>query len=170
MNTPGLTITENFNHKSQEIRNYLTNAKPSIVVAHLKASHWRYEYELIPRIEQNFVGLIKLFPQLPSLPVIFNLFIKFQLAMKIHITIEEKKIYKAYLANSRRANENNVSHEDEEPFLNEIIALLKKERCLSNPFCRTLIVQLERFEAELIEHAWIEENIVNKKIQKKDSL
>lgn len=170
MHTPGLTITENFNHKSLETRSFLTDAKPSIVVAHLKASHWRYEYELIPRIEQNFVGLIKLFPQFPSLPVIFNLFIKFQLAMKIHITIEERKIYKAYLTNSRSSNKDTVSHEDEEPFLNEIIALLKKERCLSNPFCRTLILQLERFEAELIEHTWIEENIVNKKIQKKNTL
>ena len=82
------------------------------------------------------------------------------------MSIEEKKFYKDYLSHSTSNKEqDHMSHEDEEPFLNEIMLLLQKEQCSENPFCRILIQQLETFEEELIEHAWIEEHIVNKKLQ-----
>ena len=166
MYIPVINKKTHINHSPIATRSFLSYAKPSVVIDYLKASHWRYENEIIPRIEQSFVGLIKLFPQIPSLPVIFNLFIKFELAMKIHMSIEEKKFYKDYLSHSTSNKEqDHMSHEDEEPFLNEIMLLLQKEQCSENPFCRILIQQLETFEEELIEHAWIEEHIVNKKLQ-----
>ena len=147
-------------------RNKLVNTSPAIVVDRLKASHWRFENVVIPKIEQSFLGLMKIFPENPSLAVLFKVFIKFELAMKFHISIEEDIIFKEYLSQHSKDNaSNSISHEDEEPFLCEIIYLLKKEQCAKNPFCRILIQQLEKFELELEEHAWIEENIVYKKIR-----
>jgi iron-sulfur cluster repair protein YtfE (RIC family) len=147
-------------------RNKLLNASPAIVVDRLKASHWRFENVIIPKIEQSFVGLMKIFPENPSLAVLFKVFIKFELAMKFHISIEEDIIFTEYLSqHSKETDSDAISHEDEEPFLGEIINLLKKEKCSVNPFCRILIQQLEKFELELEEHAWIEENIIYKKIR-----
>lgn len=147
-------------------RNKLLHANPAVVVDRLKASHWRFQNVIIPKIEQSFLGLIKIFPENPSLAVLFKVFIKFELAMKFHISIEEDIIFKEYLSQQSRANDSDsISHEDEEPFLCEIIYLLKKEQCATNPFCRILIQQLEKFELELEEHAWIEENIIYKKIR-----
>ena len=147
-------------------RNKLLHANPAIVVDRLKASHWRFENVIIPKIEQSFVGLMKIFPENPSLAVLFKVFIKFELAMKFHISIAEDIIFKEYLSQQSRANDSDsISHEDEEPFFCEIIYLLKKEQCADNPFCRILIQQLEKFELELEEHAWIEENIIYKKIR-----
>tara|TARA_B100000767_G_C19733003_1_gene522644 strand:+ start:895 stop:1407 length:513 start_codon:yes stop_codon:yes gene_type:complete len=147
-------------------RNKLLNANPAIVVDRLKASHWRFENVIIPKIEQSFVGLMKIFPENPSLAVLFKVFIKFELAMKFHISIEEDIIFTEYLSqHSKHTATDAISHEDEEPFLGEIINLLRKEKCSVNPFCRILIQQLEKFELELEEHAWIEENIIYKKIR-----
>ena len=147
-------------------RNKLLHANPAIVVDRLKASHWRFENVIIPKIEQSFLGLIKIFPDNPSIAVLFKVFIKFELAMKFHISIEEDIIFKEYLSQrSKETASDTISHEDEEPFLCEIIYLLKKEQCAKNPFCRILIQQLEKFELELEEHAWIEENIVYKRIR-----
>lgn len=147
-------------------RNKLLHASPAIVVDRLKASHWRFENVIIPKIEQSFLGLIKIFPDNPSIAVLFKVFIKFELAMKFHISIEEDIIFKEYLSQRSKENDSDtISHEDEEPFLCEIIYLLKKEQCAKNPFCRILIQQLEKFELELEEHAWIEENIIYKKIR-----
>tara|TARA_B100001059_G_C17803121_1_gene567457 strand:- start:801 stop:1313 length:513 start_codon:yes stop_codon:yes gene_type:complete len=149
-------------------RNKLLNTSPAIVVDRLKASHWRFENVVIPKIEQSFVGLMKIFPENPSLAVLFKVFIKFELAIKFHISIEEDIIFKEYLSQNSKDNISDpISHEDEEPFLCEIIYLLKKEQCAKNPFCRILIQQLEKFELELEEHAWIEENIVYKGIRKR---
>ena len=148
-------------------RYFLVDAKPSVVIDYLKASHWRYEHELIPRIEQNFTSLIRHFPQLPTLPVIFNLFIKFEVSLKIHMAIEEEGVYEEFLKqkNCDHAPEHVHSEEHEEPFLAEIISLIEKEPCAKNTFCRVLLTQLKRFEEELHEHAWIEENIINKRIK-----
>ncbi len=144
----------------------LLNASPAIVVDRLKASHWRFENVVIPKIEQSFVGLMKIFPDNPSLAVLFKVFIKFELAMRFHISIEEDIIFKEYLSQNSKENvADSISHEDEEPFLSEIIYLLKKEKCSVNPFGRILIQQLEKFELELEEHAWIEENIIYKKLR-----
>ena len=147
-------------------RNKLLHANPAVVVDRLKASHWRFQNVIIPKIEQSFLGLIKIFPDNPSIAVLFKVFIKFELALKFHISIEEDIIFKEYLSQrSKETASDTISHEDEEPFLCEIIYLLKKEQCAKNPFCRILIQQLEKFELELEEHAWIEENIIYKKIR-----
>ena len=76
-----------------------------------------------------------------------------------------EKIAEYLSQNSKENVADSISHEDEEPFLSEIIYLLKKEKCSVNPFGRILIQQLEKFELELEEHAWIEENIIYKKIR-----
>ena len=147
-------------------RNKLLHANPAVVVDRLKASHWRFQNVIIPKIEQSFLGLIKIFPDNPSIAVLFKVFIKFELALKFHISIEEDIIFKEYLSQrSKETASDTISHEDEEPFLCEIIYLLKKEQCAKNPFCRILIQQLEKFELELEDHAWIEENIIYKKIR-----
>ena len=150
-------------------RYFLVDAKPSVVIDYLKASHWRYEHELIPRIEQNFTSLIRHFPQLPTLPVIFNLFIKFEVSLKIHMSIEEEGVYKEFIEkkNCDHPFEHDQSEVHEEPFLTEIISLIKKEPCAKNTFCRVLLTQLERFEEELTEHAWIEEHIINQRIKQR---
>ena len=150
-------------------RYFLAEAKSSVVIEYLKASHWRYEYEIIPRIEQNFNSLIRHFPQLPTLPVIFNLFIKFQVSLKIHMSIEEDGMYKEFLErkNYDQHSEHHNSEEHEEPYLSEIIALIEKEPCAKNTFCRILLTQLRRFQEELREHAWIEEHIVNQRMKQK---
>jgi hypothetical protein len=99
-------------------RNKLVNTSPAVVVDRLKASHWRFENVVIPKIEQSFVGLMKIFPENPSLAVLFKVFIKFELAMKFHISIEEDIIFKEYLSqNSKDNTSDSISHEDEEPFL-----------------------------------------------------
>jgi iron-sulfur cluster repair protein YtfE (RIC family) len=147
-------------------RNQLTNACPSVVVESLIASHNRYRNITIPKIEQSFIGLIKIFPEIPSLAIIFKVFIKFEIAMKFHIALEEEIIFKEYLYQKNLEKPpNDIAHEEEEPFLSEIINLIKKEKCIHNPFCRILIKQLEKFDEELKHHAWIEENIIYKKIR-----
>ena len=163
-------LKEEFLFKSKlPTRYFLVDAKPSVVIDYLKASHWRYEHELIPRIEQNFTSLIKHFPQLPTLPVIFNLFIKFEVSLKIHMSIEEEGVYKDFLdqKNCDQTIDHHHSEEHEEPFLAEIISLIEKEPCAKNTFCRILLTQLKRFEEELLEHAWIEEHIVNQRIKQR---
>jgi hypothetical protein len=150
-------------------RYFLAEAKHSVVIDYLKATHWRYEHELIPRIEQNFTSLIRHFPQLPNLPVIFNLFIKFEVSLKIHMSIEEDGLYNVFLEQRPQdpTLEDHHSEEHEEPFLVEIISLIEKEPCSKNTFCRVLVSQLKRFEEELIEHAWIEEHIINQRIKQR---
>lgn len=147
--------------ENQATRTFLQNAKPEVVIDYLKASHWRFEHELIPRIEQNFLGLIKLVPESNSLPVILNLFIKFQLDMKLHMQLEEKTIFEDFLRGRKQlASVHPISHEDQEPFLKDIIRLLESSDYANNPFCQVLIRRLTEFNSELHEHAWIEENII----------
>lgn len=153
--------TQNLIQNNHPTRLFLLSAKPSVVIDFLTASHWRYEHELIPSIEQNFMGLIKLQPNKASLPVIFNLFLKFQLALKIHMKIEEKTLFPDFLRNKKECSTNSISHENQEPFLTEIIRLLERSDYSNNPFCQILIQRLSLFETELIEHAWIEENIIH---------
>lgn len=152
--------------ENQATRSFLQSAKPEVVIDYLKASHWRFEHELIPRIEQNFLGLIKLIPESNSLPVILNLFIKFQVDMKLHMQLEEKTIFEDFLHKRAGAKTNHViSHEDQEPFLNNIIRLLKSSEFVNNPFCQVLVRRIIEFNSELQEHAWIEENIIQKELR-----
>jgi hypothetical protein len=147
-------------------RQKIIKESPSVVVNSLKESHYRYQNIVLPQIEQSFIGLIKIFPEIPSLSVIFKVFIKFEIAMKFHIALEEEIIFNEYLFQTNLQKPiNETTHEDEEPFLSEIINLIKKENCIHNPFCRILVQQLKRFDEELKHHAWIEENIIYKKIR-----
>ena len=149
------------------VRSFLVQSKPKVVVDFLTASHWRYEHEIIPKIEQNFIRLIKTLPNEPTLPVIFNLFLKFQLSLKLHIRMEEEIVFPKYLCILKREGEISMtgSHEAQEPYVNEIIKLLNRTSYSKNPFCQLLIQRLDKFEIELNEHAWIEENIIRKNLQ-----
>lgn len=131
------------------------------VIDFLKSSHTRYEKVLIPEIEQNFMGLMKILPTEPSVAVIFNLFVKFQISLELHMKIEEQTVYPSALEGTGAAqDEHDQSHAHEEPFLTEIIACLRRQRYSTNPFCQTLIHRLTSFDEELKEHAWIEENLI----------
>jgi iron-sulfur cluster repair protein YtfE (RIC family) len=143
-----------------EIPAHLLSGTPKEIVDYLYDAHRRYENQTIPRIEQQFVGLMKLYPHAPELQAIFNLFQKFQLEMQWHMKHEEQVLYPEFLSGTIQENAHHISHEDQEPFLFEIIQLLKKARYAKNPFCRVLIGSLERFEEELRLHAWIEEHLL----------
>lgn len=139
---------------------YLLDSSPLEVVAYLKDAHQRYENEDIPKIEQQFVGLMKLFPHTPTLRVIFNLFQKFQMEMQYHMKLEEQVLYPQAISGELNLGEHAISHEDQEPFLVEIIHLLRKAKYAKNPFGSMLISSLENFERELRLHAWIEEHLL----------
>jgi len=131
------------------------------VVQFLKSSHARYEKVTIPQIEQNFLGLMKILPDEPSISVIFNLFVKFQISFELHMKIEEQTIYPAALAGEATIQtDSEETHSHEEPFLTEIIHCLKRQSYAFNPFCQTLINRLDRFNEELKNHAWIEEHLI----------
>jgi regulator of cell morphogenesis and NO signaling len=143
----------------------LLNASPQTVVDWLTDAHHTFEHETIPRIEQDFLNLIRLFPNTPSLPVIFNLFLKFQMEMKLHMEIEEQKIYPVFLQqvtleSNREFNELMHSHEGSEPFLEEIIALLERSSFSENPFFQILLSRLKQFENDLRDHAWVEDHVL----------
>jgi hemerythrin-like domain-containing protein len=63
------------------------------LVDFLKTSNQRFFNQSIPKIEQNFLLLIKLFPESNKLQIIFNLFFKFEIEFKQHIEIEEKTLF-----------------------------------------------------------------------------
>ena len=148
-----------------DVKDFLIlESKPEEVIEYLKTSHKRFEHDLIPRIEQNFLSLIRLIPNSKSLPIILNLFIKFQTSLKVHMEIEEKFTFPSFLNKSitvKSSYENSISHEEQEPFLTEIIKFLRNSKFGNNPFCQLLIQRLENFDAELKRHSWIEEKIIN---------
>ncbi|MFK7785320.1 MAG: hypothetical protein AB8B56_09395 [Crocinitomicaceae bacterium] len=131
------------------------------VIDFLKISHVNYEKVIIPQIEQSFLGLMKLLPNEPSLGVIFNLFIKFQISLELHMKIEEQTLYPLALEQDAAVQSkiaDGASHE--EPFLTEIIGCLNRQSYARNPFCQTLINRLVNFNEELKNHAWIEEHLI----------
>lgn len=130
------------------------------IIDFLKASHIHYEKSIIPQVEQNFLGLIKLLPNEPSLVVIFNLFIKFQISFELHMKIEEQTIYPLALEEDRMVHNQSTDVSHEEPFLTEIVECLNRQAYAGNPFCQTLISRLESFNEELKNHAWIEEHLI----------
>lgn len=143
---------------------HLLTGTPQEIVSHLRDSHRTYENQTIPRIEQQFLGLMKLYPNAPELQAIFNLFRKFQLEMQWHMKHEEQVLYPEFLSGKATENTHHISHEDQEPFLFEVIRLLKKAPYSDNAFCQMLISSLERFEEELRLHAWIEEHLLIREI------
>ena len=143
-----------------DIPPHLLSADIHEVVNFLLESHKRYEYSVIPRIEQQFVGLLKLYPEAPEMRALFNLFQKFQMEMQWHMSQEEESLYPKVLDGSIGSKKGLISHEDQEPFLFEVIQLLKKTRYADTPFCRMLIGNLELFEKDLRLHAWVEEHLL----------
>jgi len=129
------------------------------IILYLKYSHQNYQRTVIPQIEQSFLGLLKLFPNEPSLTVIFNLFLKFQLSFELHMKIEEATIY-LNETDKKTAQLDHKEHMHEEPFLTEIISSLKRQKYSNNPFCQILIFKLMNFNIELKQHSWIEENLI----------
>lgn len=129
------------------------------IISYLKNSHRYYEGTVIPQIEQSFLGVLKLFPNEPSLTVIFNLFVKFQISLELHMKLEEETIYKHEL-NQTISRRDVPEHLHEEPFLTEIISCLNRQYYANNPFCQILIHQLVNFDQELQEHSWIEDNLI----------
>ncbi len=134
---------------------------PTLEIVHyLQDAHARYRDVEIPKIEQQFLGLMKLYPDAITLKVIFNVFQKFQLEMQWHMKQEEQELYPMVLSGEYQKSREAISHEDQEPFLGEVIQLLRNARYSKNPFGRMLIRSLEQFEAELRIHAWVEEHLL----------
>lgn len=165
-----MRITRNLRFMSQlttrkevqfiDIPIHLLESSKEQVVAYLKGAHIRYTERDIPKIEQQFLGLMKLYPNAPALTAVFHLFQKFRLEMQWHMKHEEEVLYPEVLSGTSIENTDHISHEDQEPFLLEIIQLLKSGRYAKNPFGSMLIGSLERFEEELRLHAWIEEHLL----------
>ena len=63
------------------------------IIEFLEFSHQRFINESIPKIEQNFLLLIKYFEGNNELSTLFKLFLKFQVDFINHIEIEEKTIF-----------------------------------------------------------------------------
>ena len=152
------------------------------IVDFLEASHQRFFEKSIYEIEQNYLLLIKVFPNNDQLPIIFNLFLKFQVDLKQHIDLEEKTIfvyaktiYQAIQTNSLAAmllihfGEYSTetfanSHLHNEQYLTEIVFLLKQQDELQgHPLFHRLLNQLVKMDKELKNHAWIEDSLLVKK-------
>ena len=152
------------------------------IVDFLEASHERFFVKSIFEIEQNYLLLIKVFPRNSQLPIIFNLFLKFQVDLKQHICIEEKTIF-VYAKTIYQAIETNSlaamllihfgeystqsfanSHLHNEQYLTEIVFLLRQQEELhSHPLFHRLLKQLIKMDEELKNHAWIEDNLLVEK-------
>jgi iron-sulfur cluster repair protein YtfE (RIC family) len=139
---------------------HLLEGTPAEIISYLKDAHKRYRDVDIPHIEQQFIGLMKLYPNALTLGVIFNLFQKFQMEMQLHMKQEEKVLYPQILAGKIDENKHEVSHEDQEPLLTEIIHLLSGARYMKHSFGGILLRSLERFESELRLHGWVEEHLL----------
>lgn len=155
-----------------------------ILIDFLKSSHQRFLNQSIPKIEQNFLMLVKYFENNNKLKTIFKLFIKFQVDFKQHIKIEEKTIfpysevlYKASFSKSVEAvllihfskysiADFVISHENNECYLTEIIFLLsQQEELKGHPVYNVLLKQICQFDNELKTHGWIEDNVLVKKVE-----
>ena len=140
---------------------FLLEAPKPEIVAYLQDEHIRFDEQVIPRLEQQFVGLMKLYPNAPALAVVFNLFQKFQMEMRWHMKHEEQVLYPQVLSGKQEENSHVISHEDQEPFLTEVIQLLRSGQYGKNTFGRMLIQSLQRFDEDLRMHAWIEEHLLS---------
>lgn len=140
---------------------FLLEAPKLEIVTYLKDAHVRYDEQVIPRLEQQFIGLMKLYPNAPALTVVFHLFQKFQLELRWHMKHEEQVLYPQVLSGKQEENTHVISHEDQEPFLTEVIQLLQSGQYGQNTFGRMLIQSLERFDEDLRMHAWIEEHLLH---------
>lgn len=167
------TIQEN---PTNELIQRLRHAPAEEVVHQLIMNHKRYETILIPKIEQNFMGIMKYSPNNPALPVIFNLFQKFRISLSIHMRMEEERVFPLLLDSSKKPDQQLLAHlhdhdhKKEEPFLREIIGMISRCEEVENPFFQLLKARLENFQFELEEHARIEEEVLVRRILDKNSL
>jgi len=154
------------------------------LVNFLKKSHYRFLNQSIPKIEQSFLTLKKYYENNHNLTILFNLFFKFQIDFRQHITIEEKTFfpYIETLYNSTRSNVDLLpvliiyygkysvrdfagSHEGNECYLTEIIFLLEQQDELkSHPMYNLLLNQLCHFDNEIRTHSLIEDTILVEKV------
>ena len=154
------------------------------IIEFLKKSHQEFTGKAIPKVEQNFLMLLKNYPNNNQLQTLFNLFIKFEIDLKHHISIEEKTLfpytktlYRASIANSLQAlllihfGEYSVSdfansHENNECYLGEIIHLLEHQTGFENNITfNILLSQITQLNEEIKMHAWIEGNVLIKKVK-----
>lgn len=153
------------------------------IVDFLEKSHQQFFNQSIPKIEQSFSSLVKVFPEVKQLTALFNLFIKFQIDLKQHTQIEEKTffpyattLYKASISNSMpalllihfskySAQDFANSHKNTECFLTEIIHYLEQQEELKQHLgFNILLKQLHQLDSELKTHTWIEDNVLVKKV------
>ena len=154
-----------------------------IIIEFLKSSHHRFTNESIPKIEQNFLLLMRNFEENQELKTIFNLFMKFQAELNQHIQIEEKTmfpyaetLYRASVSNSLPAlllihfgnysvQDFANSHENNEQYLTEIIFLMENRAELKgHSIYNILLKQICHLDNEIKTHAWIEDNVLVKKV------
>ena len=151
----------------------------------LESSHRRFVNQSIPKIEQNFLLLVKFYEESNQIKTIFNLFLRFQIEFMQHIQIEERTFF-PYVKTLYEASKSNSlatillihfgkytvsdfvdSHEDKEPYLTEIIFLLEQQKGLKkHPVFNILLKQLCQLDNEIKTHAGIEDGVLIQKIVK----
>lgn len=163
---------------------YFDSYSVKSIIEFLKKSHREFTRKSIPKIEQNFLILVKNHPNNNRLQTLFNLFIKFEIDFKHHISIEEKTLfpytetlYRASIANSLQAlllihfGEYSVSdfansHENNECYLSEIIHLLEHQTGFENNIAFNILLnQMTQLNNEIKIHSWIEDNVLVKKVK-----
>jgi regulator of cell morphogenesis and NO signaling len=153
------------------------------IIEFLKKSHQEFTEKAIPKIEQLFLILVKNHPNNNQLKTLFNLFLKFEIDLRQHISIEEKTLfpytetlYRASVANSLQAllliyfGKHSIkdfanSHENNECYLTEIIYLLEQQKGFKNNTAYNILLrQITQLNDELKIHAWIEDNVLVRKV------
>lgn len=152
---------------------YLLEEKDELIVDFLLATHWRIINEIVPRIEQDFMSLSTKIEDKNRFPILFSLFQRFYISLSNHMKLEEENIFPILTNQNFEINKSvlnhvqHFSHEDEEPYLLEIIQALERVNANNNPFIEILIKKLKYFQLELQDHSWVEENILKERILKK---
>lgn len=153
------------------LKEKLQDATVKEVIDFLKETHQLYRDHFVPRAEQLFSHLVESNPEQPSLPILFNLFQKFSVSLNVHMKLEEQHIFKTcetYFEDGNYSSFNAFEgHQDEEPYLTEIVAFLTTLTTHNTLVKRQLITLLTAFNQNLKEHAWIEEQVLTQKIQAK---
>ncbi|MGB0934394.1 MAG: hypothetical protein ACPGU5_08925 [Lishizhenia sp.] len=160
--------------ETQLVRDKIENASIKEIILHLKQTHQLYRNYFIPGVEQLFTHLIKSNPDQPAVVILFNLFQKFSLSLDVHMKLEEEHIFskcERYFEDGQ-TNAFNVfeGHQKEEPYVTEIINFLSQTPFKNRLVHHQLISLMHAFNRNLQEHAWIEEDILTKKIQAKITL
>lgn len=170
-----LQLTQQFQQEESRTTKFghLFKEKDELIVDFLVSAHRRMENKLIPMIEQNFMSLSSKIEDEHRFSILFSLFQRFYLSLIEHIKLEEKNVF-PILTNEEFAINKTVlhhvrhfNHEEEEPYLKEIINAVKRVNKNNNPFIDILIKKLQYFQMELQDHSWIEENILKERVLKK---